>query len=64
MSAAAASLPGLRWAIALGAGIRVALDPAAPLGAPDGYTLAPVPANLEDAYIWLSGAAEGEVQTR
>lgn len=63
MTAAAESLPGLRWAIPLGAGVRVALDPSAPLVAPPGYTLTPVPANLEDAYIWLSGAAE-EVHAR
>ncbi|HYF75493.1 MAG TPA: ABC transporter ATP-binding protein [Symbiobacteriaceae bacterium] len=58
MAAAAEALPGRRWAIPLGAGVRVALDPGAPLAAPPGYALTPVPTNLEDAYIWLSGAAE------
>ncbi|HYF90707.1 MAG TPA: ABC transporter ATP-binding protein [Symbiobacteriaceae bacterium] len=61
MTAAASGLSGLHWAIPLGAGVRVALEPGAPLSAPAGYTLQEVPANLEDAYIWLSGAAE-EVQ--
>ena len=61
--AAAEALPGIRWAIPLGAGVRVALDPGVPLAAPPGYTLTPVPTNLEDAYIWLSGAAE-EVYAR
>lgn len=63
MAATADALPGRRWAIPLGAGVRVALDPGAPFVAPPGYTLTPVPANLEDAYIWLSGAAE-EVPAR
>lgn len=63
MAAAAEALPGRRWAIPLGAGVRVALDPGAPLAAPVGYTLTPVPANLEDAYLWLSGATE-EVPAR
>ncbi|MDF2629739.1 MAG: transporter related protein [Symbiobacteriaceae bacterium] len=64
MAAAASALPGLRWAIPLGAGIRVALDPGAPLTPPPGYTLTPVPANLEDAYLWLTGATEEEVPAR
>jgi ABC-2 type transport system ATP-binding protein len=63
MAAAADALPGRRWAIPLGAGVRVALDPGAPLTPPPGYTLTPVPATLEDAYIWLSGAEE-EVPAR
>jgi ABC-2 type transport system ATP-binding protein len=63
LAAVARSLTGSRWEIPLGAGVRVALDPAAPLGAPAGYTLTEVPANLEDVFVWLSGAAE-EVEAR
>jgi ABC-2 type transport system ATP-binding protein len=59
--AAAESLPGLRWAVPLGVGVRVALE--AQAAAPAGFTLAPVEPDLEDAYIWLSGAAE-EVTAR
>lgn len=61
VAAAAQELAGLRWAVPLGAGVRVAMDQAAPLTAPPGYALTTVAANLEDTYIWLSGAA-GEVQ--
>lgn len=61
--AAAEGLPGCRWVLPLGVGVRVAIDRGAPLTARAGYTLTEVPANLEDTYIWLSGAAE-EVQAR
>ncbi|HWI64390.1 MAG TPA: ABC transporter ATP-binding protein [Symbiobacteriaceae bacterium] len=63
MTAAAQGLSGLRWAIPLGAGVRVALDPATAQECPAGYTLTPSPASLEDVYLWLTGAAE-EVQAR
>lgn len=59
--AVAEGLPGRRWVQPLGVGVRVALQSDAPLTAPPGYMLEPAPASLEDAYIWLSGAAE-EVQ--
>lgn len=55
LSAAACDLPGHRWHIPLGGCVRVALDPAAPLAAPDGYTLADSPTSLEDIFVWLSG---------
>lgn len=59
--ATAEALPGQRWVQPLGVGVRVALDADAPLTTPPGYSLTTVPADLEDAYIWLSGVAE-EVQ--
>lgn len=61
--AAAEALPGQRWLMPLGAGVRVALERGAPLTAPPGYTLHEVPANLEDTYIWLSSGGE-EVQAK
>lgn len=61
--AAAERLPGIQWTQPLGTGVRVALDPAAPLEAPPGCALAPVPPTLEDAYLWLSDYA-AEVMTR
>jgi ABC-2 type transport system ATP-binding protein len=59
--AAAEGLSGQQWVVPLGVGCRVALTTAA--DAPEGYTLTEVPPNLEDVYIWLSGAAE-EVKAR
>lgn len=56
--AAADRLPGRRWTLPLGTGVRVALDAGAPMDAPPGYTLTEVAPNLEDVYIWLSGAGE------
>lgn len=57
----AEGLPKQRWIQPQGTGVRVALESGAPLAGPAGYTLTPVPPSLEDAYIWLSGAA-GEVR--
>jgi len=54
----AGELRGQRWVQPQGAGVRVALESGTPLVAPPGYELAPVASNLEDVYIWLSGAAE------
>lgn len=51
-------LPGLRWAVPLGTGVRVALQQGAPLQPPAGYQLTPALVNLEDVYVWL---AEEEV---
>ena len=59
---AAEELPGRRWIQPKGMGVRVALEPGASVTPPAGYALTPVPASLEDAYVWLSGAAE-EVRT-
>jgi ABC-2 type transport system ATP-binding protein len=59
--AAAESLNGQQWVVPLGVGCRVALDQTPT--APQGYTLTEVAPNLEDVYIWLSGAAE-EVKAR
>ncbi len=56
--AAARSLPGLVWAEPLGSGVRLALTPESPAAAPPGYTLTPVPPNLEDVYLWLAGGEE------
>jgi hypothetical protein len=39
----------------------VALDPAAPVTAPEGFQVTEVPVNLEDVYLWLSGSVK-EVQ--
>ncbi|WP_374713201.1 ATP-binding cassette domain-containing protein, partial [Symbiobacterium terraclitae] len=58
LTAAAEGLPGCRWAVPLGEGVRVALDPAAPLDPPAGYELREVPADLEDVFLWLTGAGE------
>lgn len=58
LAAAAEALPGRRWIVPLGAGVRVALDRSAPLQPPQGYTLTEVPADLEDLFLWLTGAAE------
>ncbi len=55
---AAGELRGQRWTQPQGTGVRVALEPGTPLAPPPGFELTPVPSNLEDAYIWLSGAAE------
>ncbi|HEY3364829.1 MAG TPA: ABC transporter ATP-binding protein [Symbiobacteriaceae bacterium] len=55
---AAGELTGQRWIQPQGTGVRVALEAGAPVAAPAGYELTPVPPSLEDAYIWLSGAAE------
>ncbi|MBP2018681.1 ABC-2 type transport system ATP-binding protein [Symbiobacterium terraclitae] len=63
LTAAAEGLPGCRWAVPLGEGVRVALDPDAPLEAPAGYELREVPADLEDVFLWLTGAGE-EVPAR
>ena len=53
----AKDLAGQRWVQPQGTGVRVALEPGPPLIRPPGYDLTPVPPNLEDTYIWLSGAA-------
>lgn len=54
-TAVAEALPGHRWSQPMGTGVRVALDPAAPLDAPPpGYTLSEMEPNLEDLYLWLS----------
>lgn len=63
LAAAAAGIPGCRWTVPLGEGVRVALDPAAPLDPPAGYALREVPADLEDVFLWLTGAGE-EVSAR
>ena len=55
---AAGELRGQRWTQPQGTGVRVALEPGTPLVPPPGYELTPAPPSLEDAYIWLSGAAE------
>lgn len=54
----AGELRGQRWIQPKGAGVRVALEPGASMTPPVGYELTPVSASLEDAYVWLSGAAE------
>jgi ABC-2 type transport system ATP-binding protein len=61
--AVAEDLPGCRWAVPMGVGVRVALEGSAAVSVPPGFMLAPVEPDLEDTYIWLSGAAE-EVQAR
>ncbi|MFZ5814197.1 MAG: ABC transporter ATP-binding protein [Bacillota bacterium] len=61
--AAAERLPGVQWTQPLGMGVRVALDPGAPLEAPPGFRLAEVEPVLEDAYLWLSDYA-AEVMAR
>ncbi|MGI6544156.1 MAG: hypothetical protein ACOX44_14110 [Limnochordia bacterium] len=48
----------------MGQGVRVALDRAVQLNPPAGYELTEVPANLEDLFFWLTGAAEKEVSGR
>lgn len=58
LAAAAERLPGRRWTVPLGEGVRVALDRLAPLDAPAGYTLTEAPSDLEDLFLWLTGAAE------
>jgi ABC-2 type transport system ATP-binding protein len=60
--AAAERLEGLQWTQPLGTGVRVALDPAAPLTPPAGFALTAVPPTLEDAYLWLSDYAAEVMQ--
>lgn len=57
LQAAAAALPGLVWTQPLGTGVRVVLQPDAPLTAPPGCSLTAVAPVLEDVYLWLSDYA-------
>lgn len=58
LAAAAQGLPGLRWSVPLGQGVRVALERSAPFISPQGYALTEVGADLEDLFLSLTGAAE------
>ena len=58
----AEGLPGCRWTVPLGEGVRVALNPAAPLDPPAGCELTEVPPELEDVFLWLTGAGAEGVQ--
>lgn len=64
LAQAAAALPGCRWIVPLGEGVRVALDPSAPLDPPPGCELREAPADLEDVFLWLTGAGVEEVRAR
>lgn len=60
----AAGLPGCRWTVPLGEGVRIALERSAPLDPPAGCELREVPAALEDVFLWLTGAGAEEVPAR